>query len=442
MSHVIVIGGGPAGMMAAIAAAEKGHKVDLYEKNEKLGKKLFITGKGRCNVTNDCDTDTLFANVCSNPRFLYSAFAQLNSQDVIRFFEDRGMPTKTERGGRVFPVSDHSSDVIRTLQNELSHSGVKVHLNEEVIELITEKTEAEEEPEATEAAQPSVNDKYKKKAKKTGPTGKIRGIVLKGGSKVQGDAVIIATGGLSYKTTGSTGDGLKFARESGHRITDCSPSLVPMETAGPDAPCMQGLSLKNVKLKVLDGKKVLYDDFGEMMFTHFGITGPLVLTASTRIQKQLKKGPLEISIDLKPALDEQQFDARLLREFEAASNKQFHNILGNLYPAKMIPVMIARSGIDEHKPVRDITKAERKKLIEETKNFRMTVTGLRDYKEAIITKGGVNVKDVDPGTMESKVISGLYFAGEVLDLDAVTGGFNLQIAWATGHAAGSSVGQK
>ena len=409
MSNVLVIGGGAAGMMAAVSAAECGHQVVLCEKNEKLGKKIYITGKGRCNLTNNCQVEELLAAVCSNPKFLYSAFYGFSSQDTIAFFEEQGMRTKTERGNRVFPVSDHSSDVIAALSSRMRSSGVTVLLNTEVKEVLLQKQHS------------------------------VKGVRLAGGKIMEADDVIVATGGISYRSTGSTGDGYRFARETGHRVTELFPSLVPIETEGDWAPRMQGLSLKNVRVSVYDGKKELYSDFGEMMFTHFGVTGPLILTASSVIQKKLADHPLSMYIDLKPALSEEQLDARVLREFENGKNRQFKNILNSLYPSRMIPVIIERSGIKEDKPVHEISREERKRLVTLTKYFPLTLTGLRDYNEAIITRGGVHVKDIDPATMESKIVKGLHFAGEVLDLDAVTGGFNLQIAWSTGYAAGQGI---
>ena len=404
-------------MFAAIAAAERGNEVHLYEKNEKLGKKIYITGKGRCNLTNACDMEKLMDSVCTNRKFLYSAFYGYTNQDVIDFFEKHGMRTKTERGDRVFPLSDKSADVIDTLRDAMKKAGVKVHLNTEVEQILLEE---------------SLEEKMAKK---------VRGIKLKNGTEVLADCVLIATGGLSYKTTGSTGDGYRFAEETGHKVTELSPSLVPFNTREEYGKRMQGLSLKNVTLSIYDGKKCVYEDFGEMMFTHFGITGPLVLTASTAVLKKLRQKELRMEIDLKPALSEEQLDARLLREFEAGHNKQFKNVIGTLYPAKMTPVIMELSEISPEKKVNEITRAERERIIQLTKHFPLTATGLRDYNEAIITRGGVSVREVNPSTMESKLVSGLYFAGEVLDLDAVTGGFNLQIAWSTGYAAGISMGE-
>lgn len=414
MSRIAVIGGGAAGMMAAATAAMEGHEVSLYEKNEKLGKKIYITGKGRCNLTNNCDVETLLQAVCSNRKFLYSAFYGFNSQDTIAFFEQEGMPVKTERGNRVFPVSDHSSDVIAALAGKLRKCGVKVHLNEEVAEILYQ------------VSAPS-------------PEKKVAGLKLSSGHSVSADAVIVATGGLSYRTTGSTGDGYRFAKDAGHSVTELSPSLVPMDTAEEWAQQMQGLSLRNVEISIYDGKKELCREFGEMMFTHFGVTGPLILTASRAVQKRLKEHPLQMYIDLKPALSEEQLDARVLREFEAGKNKQFKTILRTLFPAKLIPVMIERCDIPADKPVHEISREERKRFITFTKQFPLTLVRLRGYNEAVITRGGVNVREVDPATMESKIVGGLYFAGEVLDLDAVTGGFNLQIAWSTGYAAGNAL---
>ena len=413
MSHVIVVGGGAAGMFAAIAAAKNGHQVTLYEKNEKLGKKIFITGKGRCNITNAADMEELFDAVVTNSKFLYSSFYGYTNQNVIDFFEDAGVPVKIERGNRVFPTSDHSSDVIRALEREMKKAGVKVCLNTEV-----KSVEAE--------------------------NGKLNRVVLKDTTTRTADACIVATGGLSYRSTGSTGDGFRFAESVGHKVTQCFPSLVPMETKEPWICELQGLSLRNVEAKILDGKKELYKDFGEMLFTHFGVSGPLIISASSYVGKKFmdKKGQkkeLTLEIDLKPALTEEQLDQRVLRDFEENHNRQFKNAITKLFPTKLIPVMMELGGIDPEKKVNSIEKEERKQFVHLMKHFRMTLTGLRDYPEAIITKGGVNVKEIDPGTMESKLVKGLYFAGEVLDLDALTGGFNLQIAWSTGYAAGNAI---
>ena len=413
MSHVIVVGGGASGMFAAIAAAKNGHQVTLYEKNEKLGKKIFITGKGRCNITNAADMEELFDAVVTNSKFLYSSFYGYTNQNVIDFFEDAGVPVKIERGNRVFPISDHSSDVIRALEREMKKVGVKVCLNTEVKSVEAEK------------------DKFNK-------------VVLKDTTTQTADACIVATGGLSYRSTGSTGDGFRFAENVGHKVTQCFPSLVPMETKEPWICELQGLSLRNVEAKILDGKKELYKDFGEMLFTHFGVSGPLIISASSYVGKKFmdkngQKKELTLEIDLKPALTEEQLDQRVLRDFEENLNRQFKNAITKLFPTKLIPVMLELGGIDPEKKVNSIEKEERKQFVHLIKHFRMTLTGLRDYPEAIITKGGVNVKEIDPGTMESKLVKGLYFAGEVLDLDALTGGFNLQIAWSTGYAAGNAI---
>ena len=411
MSNVIVVGVGAAGMMAAIFAARNGKNVTLLEKNEKLGKKIFITGKGRCNITNASEIEDLFSAVISNPKFLYSGFYSFTNDQVIHFFEELGVATKIERGNRVFPVSDHSSDVIAALAREMQHLKVKVQLHCEVKELLIN------------------NEK------------EIKGVRLANGKKMTADAVVVATGGISYPSTGSTGDGYRFARNCGHKVTELFPSLVPMEVKEWYAKELQGLSLKNIEIHITDGKKKLYDEFGEMLFTHYGVTGPVILSASSIVGKTLEKKELVLHIDLKPALAEEQLDKRLLREFEANHNKQFKNAIDSLLPAKLRPVIIELSGIEEEKKVHEITKEERLNLLRLIKDFHMTLTGLRGYNEAIITKGGISVKEIDPGTMESKLIKNLYFAGEVLDLDAVTGGYNLQIAWSTGYLAGISAGQ-
>lgn len=413
MSKVLIIGGGAAGMMAAAFAAKNGNRVEVFEKNEKLGKKLFITGKGRCNITNAADLEDFFPAVTSNPKFLYSAFYSFTNEQVISFFEELGVKTKVERGGRVFPVSDHSSDVIQALKSEMERLGVKINLNAEVKELITEKSS-------------------------TGET--VNGIRLVSGKKISGDAVIVATGGISYPSTGSTGDGYRFARRCGHKVSELSPSLVPMEVKEWYAGELMGLSLRNTEIRITDGKKKLYQEFGEMLFTHYGVTGPVILSASSVVGKKLKDTELTLHIDLKPALTEEQLDKRVLREFETNHNRQFKNAVDSLFPSKLRPVIVELSGIPEEKKVHEITKEERLRFVRLIKDFTMTLTGLRGYNEAIITKGGVSVKEIDPGTMESKLVKGLYFAGEVLDLDAVTGGYNLQIAWSTGYLAGMNAG--
>lgn len=408
MSKVIIIGGGAAGMFAAISAAGCGHQTELFEKNEKLGKKLFITGKGRCNLTNACDRDTFFQSICTNEKFMYSSFSAFSNFDTINFFEELGLKTKVERGNRVFPASDHSSDVIRALEKELQKLGVKIHLNTEVKNIMIKE-------------------------------GRAAGILLKENAEVFADFVIVATGGCSYPLTGSTGDGYLFARTAGHKVTDLSPALVPIEAAEPEIKELQGLSLKNVQAVIRSREKELYSGFGEMLFTHYGVSGPLILTASSYLAEELKKSPLTLEIDLKPALSIEQLDKRILRDFEDNQNKQFKNILGGLLPAKIIPVIIKRSNIAPDKKINEIDKQERKNLVLAIKKFTVTLKRLRDYNEAIITKGGVSVKEINPATMESKKVKGLYFVGEVLDIDAITGGFNLQLAWSTAYAAGNAI---
>lgn len=409
MAKILIIGGGAAGMAAAVFLGEKHHQVHLFEKNEKLGKKLFITGKGRCNITNTCDDETFFKSVVTNSKFLYSAFYGYSNQDVVSFFESLGLAVKEERGGRIFPVSDHSSDVIRVLEKRMKELDVKVHLKSEAEALLTEEGGEGEH--------------------------KIRGIRLRNGAEILGDKVIVATGGFSYQATGSTGDGYTFAKETGHTVTQLRPALVPIATKEEYVTQMQGLALKNIRFTVKDGKKVLYDDFGELLFTHFGISGPLVLTASSYIGKKLEKKELQGYIDLKAALTEEQLDARLLREFEAGINRQFKNVITGMFPAKLYPVILELGGIAPDKKVNEITRKERQDFIYLVKHFPLTLVELRPFREAIITQGGVKVKEINPKTMESKLVKSLYFIGEVLDLDAVTGGFNLQIAWSTAKAA-------
>ena len=407
MSKVLVIGGGAAGMFAAITAAYNGNQVLLFEKNKKLGKKLYITGKGRCNITNACDMETMLSSVVTNPKFLYSSFYGFTNEDAIDFFERIGVRTKIERGNRVFPVSDHSSDVISALTRELKRLGVKIHLNSEVKKIVGKE--------------------------------QFEYIELSDGKKIVGDMCIVATGGFSYKTTGSTGDGYRFAKDCGHQVTEIQPALVPLEIREWYAKELQGLSLRNVSATIYLDKKELYHDFGEMLFTHYGVSGPLMLSASSYIGKYLKNQELKLSIDLKPALSIEQLDQRILRDFDENINKQFKNAIGKLFPAKMIPIMLELSGIDPEKKINMISKDERMNFVHLIKNFTMTIIGLRDFNEAIITKGGVSVKEIHPSTMESKKVKNLFFVGEVLDLDALTGGFNLQIAWSTAYAAGNSI---
>lgn len=407
MKKVIVIGGGAAGMMAACMAAVEGAHVTLLEKNEKTGKKIYITGKGRCNLTNACQREEFLENVITNPKFLYSAFAQLDNQAVMNFFEKAGCRLKTERGDRVFPVSDHSSDVIAALNGELKKNRVQVMLHTEVSELLLEE-------------------------------GSIKGVLLSDGKKLHADAVIIATGGRSYESTGSTGDGYRFAKQAGHTIKDLRPSLVPFVVKEEWCKKLQGLSLKNVAVTLKKEKKKIYEGFGEMLFTHFGVSGPLILSASSFYTAKYNGQEALLTIDLKPAMDREQLDKRILRDFEENEGKQFKNALDKLLPAKLIPVMVELSGIDPHKKTSEVTKKERSRLLELFKELKLTVNGCRGYGEAIITGGGVNVKEIDPKTMGSRLVNGLYFAGEVMDVDALTGGFNLQIAWSTGALAGKS----
>ncbi len=404
-NQAVVIGGGAAGMMAAAAAAENGRPVILLEKNEKLGKKLYITGKGRCNVTNACERDKFFENIVSNPKFLYSAFHTFDNKRLENFLEENGCRLKEERGERVFPVSDHASDVTAAFERFLKKNGVQVRLRSEVRAIETEDE-------------------------------KITGVRLADGSVIPAGTVIVATGGLSYQSTGSSGDGHRMARELGHKVTDCAPALVSLETEVDWCKKLQGLSLKNVSLTMSCGKKKLFQGFGEMLFTHYGVSGPLVLSASSFYGRKKGTNAVVLTIDLKPALSEEQLDKRMLRDFEENRNRQFKNALGGLYPAKLISVMIERSGIDPEKKVHEVTKQERRRLVELTKAFTLQVRGKRGFDEAVITQGGVSVKEVNPSTMESKLVRGLYFAGEVLDLDGLTGGFNLQIAWSTGYLAG------
>ncbi|MDD7739794.1 MAG: NAD(P)/FAD-dependent oxidoreductase [Fusicatenibacter sp.] len=408
MIKVGIIGGGAAGMMTAVLCSGEQLDVHIFEKNEKLGKKLFITGKGRCNVTNQCDAEEFFGNVVSNRKFLYSSVYDFDSSQVMELLEKLGVALKVERGNRVFPVSDHSSDIIRAMEQEMKRNGVKIHLNCKVKRVLAEN-------------------------------GTIKGIQMENGTMVPLDVIVIATGGMSYPSTGSDGDGYRFAKENGHTITELRPALVPLVTEEEYIKELQGLSLKNAELKIMDGKKVLFEGFGELLFTHFGISGPLGLSASSSIGKKLAQGPLSGWINLKPALTEKQLDARILREFEAGKNKQFRNVIHSLFPAKLIPVMLKISGIDPEKQVNAISKAERIAFEEKIQKFPFTIIGTRGFNEAIITQGGISVKEISPATMESKKIRNLYFAGEILDVDALTGGYNLQIAWSTAHTAAKSI---
>ncbi len=433
MKKIAVIGCGAAGMMAALAAAQSSTGVTIFEKNEKPGKKIYITGKGRCNVTNACDVEDFFGFVKRNPRFLYSAIYDFDNKAVMDFFENNGCKLKVERGDRVFPVSDHSSDIINTLYRAVVKAGVDVQFGTKVL--------------SVEAS-----------------NGTVSAVTYSKGddpiTREEFDSVIVCTGGVSYPSTGSTGDGYTFAEELGHSVVTPLPSLVPFEIEEPWCKDLQGLSLRNVGLKMfLESKgkeskgtepldeakakkkkkeKAVYEGFGEMLFTHFGVSGPLVLTASCHYDPNKKA---RLLLDLKPALTEEQLDKRVLRDFEDGLNKSFKNILGGLFPSKLIPVMIELSGIDPDKKVNEITREERASFVKLIKNVPMTIIGTRSFNEAIITRGGVNVKEINPSTMESKLVAGLYFAGEVIDVDTETGGFNLQVAWSTGHLAGMSVAQ-
>lgn len=408
--RIVVIGGGPAGMMAAICAAEQGCAVTLLEPNERLGKKLNITGKGRCNVTNDAGLETLLANTPKNGKFLYSAFSRFDGRDTMAFFERLGVPLKTERGNRVFPVSDRAFDISAALERRLK--ALRVALVQD------------------RAVSLDIVD------------GAARGVTGERG-RYPGDGVILATGGVSYPATGSTGEGHRMAAQAGHTITPLQGSLVPLEgILAPGLPCvrLQGLSLRNVELTVFENSKKLYTDFGELLFTHFGVSGPLVLSASAHMRHFGKK-TYRLEIDLKPALDGQTLDRRLLSDFEKHANSDFCNALGDLLPQKLIPAVVELSGIPSRQKVHEITREQRRELLRVLKHFPVEITGPRPVADAIVTSGGVKVSEINPTTMESKLVKGLYFAGELIDVDAYTGGFNLQIAWATGHAAGLAAAQ-
>ena len=407
MKNVVVIGGGAAGLMAAIMSAKNGNKVTILEKNTRPARKVMITGKGRCNVTNNCDTETLIANVPKNPRFLYSAFSSFSSKDTMNFFEDAGVPLKTERGNRVFPVSDKAVDIVDALVNSAKKSGVKI-INTTVKEIVAENET-------------------------------VKSVLCEDGEAFLADSVILATGGLSYPVTGSTGDGFKMAEKLGHTITDIAPSLVPLECHEGFCTKLSGLSLKNVTLSIFEEgkKKAIFKEMGEMLFTHFGISGPLVLSASAHLRKMGKK-EYKAFIDLKPALTIEQLDSRVLRDFSDNINKDFANSLDKLLPKSMIPVIVKLSGIPDNQKVNGISREQRANLCNLLKNFPLRITKFRPIDEAIITSGGIAVKEINPATMESKIISGLFFAGEIIDVDAYTGGFNLQIAFSTGYVAGQN----
>ena len=411
MEQVLVIGGGAGGLMAALTAARGGARVVLLERNEKIGKKIYITGKGRCNLTNLCSKEVFFDNVISNQRFMYSSYHALDSEATIELFNNMGLRTKVERGGRVFPESDMSASVNDALREAVKKSGVKTLLN-------------------TRVAHIAAKD------------GVFSHVVLEDNTVIKGDACILATGGLSYPTTGSTGDGYSMAKELGHTVTKLVPSLVGLKTVESFVADLEGLSLRNVRLIMTCGGKKRYDEFGEMLFTRRGISGPLVLTLSSLCAKELSSAQqCSFMIDLKPALDEQQLDKRITTDFNDNINKDFANALDKLLPTKLIPVVVSLSGIDPRKKVNLISRGERQKLVRLLKAFPLTFKCTGGFEEAVITKGGINVREVDPSTLGSKLVKGLYFAGEVLDVDALTGGFNLQIAWSTGYAAGRSAAE-
>ncbi|MCR5775043.1 MAG: NAD(P)/FAD-dependent oxidoreductase [Lachnospiraceae bacterium] len=409
---IAVIGGGAAGMMAGITALERGRSAVIIEKNGKLGKKLFLTGKGRCNLTNACPEDELRRHIVSNEKFMYSSLKRFSNTDVMDFFRESGLKIKTERGGRVFPESDHSSDVIRVLEKRLRAGGADIRLNTRAVKLLTEN-------------------------------GKCVGVTVSGEDgkeyDISTESVIVATGGLSYPSTGSTGDGYRFAADQGISVGELSPSLVPLEIKGDICRRLQGLSLKNVRIAVKDGNKTIFHskDTGEMLFTHFGVSGPLILTASSEIPPEAYRRDLKLYIDLKPALGVEELDQRVQRDFREAMNREYRNSLSKLLPSSLIPVMVEVTRTDPDKKVNSVTKEERSRLVNSLKAFELEIKGTRGFEEAVITKGGISVKETDPKTLGSKKVGGLYFAGEVLDVDAHTGGFNLQIAWSTGYAAGS-----
>ncbi len=445
MSKIAVIGGGAAGMIAAIRAAERGQDVTLYEKNEKLGKKVYITGKGRCNVTNACDAEEFFEHVMGNAKFFYSAFYGFDNRRVMELIEKAGCPLKTERGNRVFPISDHSSDVIKALRQTIEKLGCEIRYNTAIKELLTEEyIEDITAPESADMSWETQNtgDEYwetkanKKAKKKNKYEQQITGVLTATGEKEWYDSVILATGGVSYPSTGSTGDGHKFAENLGLKVTELKPSLVPFEVKEKWCGQLQGLALKNVTATLwIDGKKV-FSQMGELLFTHFGVSGPLILTASSVLAQKKNYNDVKLTIDLKPALTEEQLDKRFLKEFEEGHNKQLKNILPAIYPSSLAAMIPELADVDETKPAHSVTREERERLVRTTKALSITVTGTRGFAEAIITSGGVDLKEVNPSTMECKRIKGLYIAGELLNLDAHTGGYNLQIAWSTGYLAG------
>lgn len=414
MKNTLIIGGGPAGLMAAISSAKNGDKVTIIEKMNSCGKKLLITGKGRCNITNNAQMDKFMENTPTNPKFLYGVFNNFTNKDIIELLESEGVKTKVERGERVFPVSDRAQDVLEALLHILRKQNVQILTNTTAKRIITDDEK------------------------------NVLGVELDDGKEIKADKIILATGGKSYPVTGSTGDGYKLAKELGHTITKIEPSLVPLTSHDEVCKELQGLSLRNVAIQLQICDKVVYKDFGEMLFTHYGVSGPIVLSASSylvktkNIEQILKEGKVKLEIDLKPALSEEKLDSRILRDFEEQKNKQFKNSLDKLLPQKLIPVIIEKTNINENKKINEITKQERQRLINELKYFKISINGTRPIEEAIVTSGGVNVKEINPKTMESKLINGLYFAGEVIDVDCLTGGYNLQVAWSTGYTAGIS----
>ena len=414
---VIVIGGGPAGMMAAITAAESGDKVILIEKMESLGRKLLITGKGRCNITSSVDMNEFIKNTPGNGMFLYSAFSNFTNLDIIEFLKGEGLEVKEERGKRIFPVTDKSLDVLKCFTARLKELKVEIKLHTKVKEIVTERD-------------------IKSEFDNNGEENRVIGIITENGEKIKAEKIILATGGKSYPYTGSTGDGYEIAEKCGHTVTKIKPSLVPLETYDKKM-CkeLQGLSLRNVEIEIkdLEKNKIIYNDFGEMIFTHFGVSGPTILSSSAHlvryknIDELFKKQKIVLKIDLKPALSEEKLDERILRDFKAYKNKQFKNSLDKLLPQKLIPIIIEKSQINPDKKVNEITKEERKKLVETFKKFEVIIKEFRPIEEAIVTSGGINIKEINPKTMESKKVKGLYFAGEIIDVDSYTGGFNLQI---------------
>lgn len=436
---IIVIGGGPAGMMAAIEASQnKENKVIIIEKMQSLGRKLLITGKGRCNITSSLPIEDFIKNTPGNGRFLYSCYQQFTNEDIIKFLNKEGLQVKEERGNRIFPVTDHSQDVLKCFTRKLKENNVEVLYNTRVKEILVNENYEEQAK--------KINEENVKKSKKQSKKYEVIGIKTEN-ETILADSVILATGGKSYPLTGSTGDGYKLVEKFGHTITKIKPSLVPLEIYEKDI-CkeLQGLSLRNIAIKItdLEKNKLLYDDFGEMLFTHFGVSGPTILSSSAHlvryknIEEKCKNKIVELSIDFKPALSEKKLEARILRDFEELKNKQFKNSLDKLLPQKLIPVIVEQSGISADKKVNEITKEERKTLVKILKDFKLKIKGTRTIDEAIVTSGGIKISEIDPKTMESKLVKNLYFAGEIIDVDSYTGGFNLQIAYSTGFVAGKN----